>query len=80
MLYRLSDLHLDSLARVTQSFALQPNNGGHTTTSTLHRPSQRTERKLSSPCVSPAVTVGVALMTGEVGDSTRVAGSPIPAD
>lgn len=37
------------------------------------------ERRLSSPCISPAVTVGIAVTTGGVAVSTRVAGSPIPA-
>ena len=36
------------------------------------------ERTPSSPCISPAMTVGIAVITGVAEDSTRVIGSTIP--
>ncbi len=57
-----------------------PHDDLHTLSSFSALESVALERRLSSPCISPAITVGIAVTTGGVADSTRVAGSPIPAD
>lgn len=72
ILQRLRDVNQKPVTLKAPHELLGPNND-------LRSPLAFPESKPALPFISPAAGVGTAVMTGVVTDSTRVAGSPIPA-